>query len=190
MTRCCIVLIFTAALSMAQSKHSKNWPSDAWLMQNYRFAPPPAPGEIKPVGPALGQLQEIQNTTLNILRKANFDGDYEAALAAAAQATATAQMIGALTGEFRPAMPPPQRPAVEQQQKREEAPTYLIAFQDDSVVTATEVWADRLMLHYRTAQGAHEQVRLDRVDWKTSEQLNRRKREDVPVRSVRAGLPQ
>jgi hypothetical protein len=185
MTRCCLVLFFTVATSFAQTKE----PSDAWLMQNYRFAPPPAPGEIRPVSPALGQLQEIQNTTLNILRKANFDGDYEAALAAASQATATAQLIGALTGEFKPPMAPTQHPAVEQHQNSDEAPHYLIAFKDDTVVTATEVWADRLMLHYRTTQGAHEQVRLDRVDWKTSEELNRRDKEEVPVRSVQARLP-
>src|SRR5919205_3167439 len=101
MMRCCMVLFFTAAITLAQTKE----PSDAWLMQNYRFAPAPAPGEIRAVSPALGQLQEIQNTTLNILHKANFAGDYEAALAAAAQATATAQLIGALTGELKP---PPQ----------------------------------------------------------------------------------
>src|SRR5436190_23574467 len=122
MKRYWMVLLFTSVISMAQIKE----PSDAWLMQNYRFAPPPAPGEIRPAGPALGQLQEIQNTTLNILHKANFAGDYEAALAAAAQATATAQLIGALTGEMKP--PPQQsRPAVEEQ-KKAEPPRYLIAF--------------------------------------------------------------
>jgi hypothetical protein len=166
MTRCLIVLFCTAAISLAQTKE----PSDAWLMRNYRFAPAPAPGEIRPVGPALGQLQEIQNTTLNILRKANQVGDYEAALAAAAQATATAQLIGSLTGEMKP---PQQmsRPTGEGQRKTDE-PVILIAFKDDTIQAATAVWADRLMLHYRTRQGAHEQVRLDRVDWKLSEELN------------------
>ena len=177
MTRCCMVLFFTAAMLLAQTKE----PSDAWLMQNYRFAPPPAPGEIRPVGPALGQLQEIQNTTLNILRKANLYGDFEAALAAAAQATATAQLIGALTGEMKPPMPPSQRPAIEQQKKPGEPPTYLIAFKDDTIQAATEVWADRLMLHFRTPQGAHEQVRLDRVDWKLSEELNRRRKAESGI---------
>ena len=93
MTRCCIVFFFTA-ISLAQTKE----PSDAWLMKNYRFAAAPAPGDIRPVSLALGQLQEIQNPTLNILHKANYAGDYEAALAAAAQAMATAQLIGSLTG--------------------------------------------------------------------------------------------
>ena len=184
MTRCCIVFFFTAAISLAQTKQ----PSDAWLMQNYRFARPPAPGEVRQLSPALSQLQEIQNTTLSILHKANYDGDYEAALAAAAQATATAQLIGALTGEVKP---PAQmsRPASDEQEKTE-SPIYLIAFKDDSIQAATAVWTDRLMLHYTTRQGAHEQVRLDRVDWQLSENLNRQRKDDVPARPVRAGLPQ
>jgi hypothetical protein len=169
MNRCCLVFFCTAALSLAQSKE----PSDAWLMKNYRFAHPPAPGEIKPVGPALWQLQEIQNTTLNILRKANLDGDYEAALAAAAQATATAQLIGMLTGELRPA-PQATRPTAGEGQKTQ-PPNYLIAFKDDSIQEATAVWKDSLMLHYTTPRGGHEQVRLDRVDWKLSEELNRQR---------------
>jgi hypothetical protein len=187
MNRCCIVFFFTA-VSLAQIKE----PSDAWLMRNYRFARPPAPGEIKPVGPALAQLQEIQNTTLNILHKSNYDWDYEAALAAAAQATATAQLIGALTGEFRPAAPPPPQapgPAVYEQEKTEPR-LYLVAFTDNTIQAVTAVWADRLMLHYMTRQGAHEQVRLDRVDWKLSEQLNRQQRDEEPAKPVRAGLSQ
>src|ERR1019366_3007833 len=106
MIRCCAVFLFTTAICLAQTRE----PSDAWLMQNYRFAPPPAPGEIKPVSPVISQLQEIQNTTLNILHKAEFAGDYEAALAAAAQATANAQLLGAISGELKPPMP--NRPAV------------------------------------------------------------------------------
>lgn len=178
MTRCCLVFFCTTVISLAQTKA----PSDAWLMQNYRFAPAPQPGEIRPVSPAIGQLQEIQNTTLNILRKADFAGDYEAALAAAAQATATAQLIGSLTGELKP---PPQmsRPANEHEQKAE-PPLLLIAFKDDSIQSATAVWADKLMLHYRTMQGVHEQVRLDQVNWKLSEELNEKRREVAPVRSA------
>jgi len=175
MNRCCFVLFCTAALSFAQSKE----PSDAWLMRNYRFAPPPAPGEIRPVSPALGQLQEIQNTTLNILRKANLEGDYEAALAAAAQATATAQLIGALTGDLKPPPQTTNRPAALEQMETEK-PRYLIAFKNDTVQEATAVWKDELMLHYTTPQGGHEQVRLDRVDWKLSEELNQRRKQSAP----------
>ena len=66
---------------------------------------------------------------------------------------------------------------------------YLIAFKDETIQEATAVWKDRLMLHYTTPQGGHEQVRLDRVDWKLSEQLNRERKEAGPVRPVQAGLP-
>ena len=138
-------------------------------MRNYRFVPPPAPREMEPVSPVIAQLQEIQNTTLNIRRKANFAGDFEAALAAAAQATATAQIIGNLSGQLKP--PPQVRPSATEQQKPD-GPLYLIADKDGSIQAASAVWTDRLMLHYLTLEGGHEQVRLDRVDWKLSTELN------------------
>lgn len=167
------VFFLTAATCFAQSRE----PSDAWLMQNYRFAGPPAPGEIPQVSPTVAQLQEIQNTTLSILRKADFAGDFEAALAAAAQATATAQLIGAVTGQLRPPQPPapqPPPPAAKDPAPRDPA-AYLIALQDRTIQPASEVWADGPMLHYLTPQGAHGLVRLDRVDWKLSAALNRKR---------------
>jgi hypothetical protein len=167
MIRCCAVFLFTTAICLAQTRE----PSDAWLMQNYRFAPPPARGEIKPVSPVISQLQEIQSTTLSILHKADFAEDYEAALAAAAQATANAQLIGAISGELKP--PTLTRPAVETEQPKTEPPIYLIAFKDDTIQAVTAVWTDHLMAHYITRTGAHEQVRLDRLDWKRSAELNR-----------------
>jgi hypothetical protein len=166
MIRCCAMFLYTTAMCLAQTRE----PSDAWLMQNYRFAPPPAPGEIRPVSPVISQLQEIQNTTLNILHKANVAGDYEAALAAAAQATANAQLMGAISGELKP--PTPNRPAAATEPKTE-PPIYLIAFKDDTIQAVTAVWTDHLMAHYITRTGAHEQVRLDRLDWKRSAELNR-----------------
>jgi hypothetical protein len=163
---CYASLFFLAAATcFAQSRE----PSDAWLIENYRFAGPPAPGEIPQVSPTVAQLQEIQNTTLSILRKANFAGDYEAALAAAARATATAQLIGALTGQLKPPQPAPP-PAKEPAPKAPAA--YRIALEDRTIVTAPKVWSDGTVLHYLTPQGAHGQVRLDRVDWKLSAALN------------------
>src|SRR4051794_37010222 len=88
-TLACSFLFLAGGVCRAQS-------SDNWLMQNYRFTGPPAPGEIRPTDPVISELQEIQNTTMAILRKANFAGDYEAALAAAAQATANAQLRGTI----------------------------------------------------------------------------------------------
>jgi hypothetical protein len=161
------VLTLTTATCLAQSPVSH----DAWLMRNYKFVPPPAP-QAEPVNPVVAQLQEVQNTTLNILRKANFAGDFEAALAAAAQATATAQLIGNLTGQWKP--PQPTRPTATGQQKAG-APLYLIAENDGTIQAASAVWTDSLMLHYLTPRGGHEQVRLDRIDWKLSAELNRRR---------------
>ena len=167
------VFLLTAAVSPAQTKE----PGDAWLMRNYHFVEGPAPGEIRPVSPAMAQLEEIQNTLLNILRKANFAGDYEAALAAAAQAAANARLMGTLTGEWKP-LPPPRGASTDQ--PRREPPVYLVAFKNQPVQEATAVWRDNLMLHYKTRQGAHEQVRLDLVDWKLSTELNRARGLSVP----------
>src|SRR6266481_4716648 len=88
-TLTCSFLVLAGGVCRGQS-------SDNWLMQNYHFAGPPAPGEIRPTDPVVSELQDIQNTTMAILRKANFAGDYEAALAAAAQATANAQLRGTI----------------------------------------------------------------------------------------------
>jgi hypothetical protein len=171
MSRCCLVLIFTGAICLAQTRE----PSDAWLMQNYRFAPPPAPGEPATQSSAVSQLQEVQATTLGILHRANLDGNYDAALAAARQAAANAQMLGIMTGEWKPPAQParPVRPAEAAPERKPEAPTWLIAFKDRSVQAAEKIWADKLMLHYITRTGAHEQVRLDLVDWERSTELNR-----------------
>jgi hypothetical protein len=159
------LVLLASANCFAQSSE----PSDAWLMKNYRFAPAPSPGEIQQVSPALGQLQSIQNTTLSILRKANFSGDYETALAAAAQAAFTAQLIGTLTGQMKP--PDPRQSSAAGIAKRDSL-VYLIAFKDNTIRAATAVWTDRLMAHYITREGAHEQVLLDLVDWRLSAELN------------------
>src|SRR6266481_3463030 len=97
----CSVLVLTTGVSPAQSSRS----GDNWLMQNYRFAGPPAPSELRPTDPVVSELQEIQNTILAILRKANFAGDFEAALAATAQATANAQLRHAIAERQQGAQP-------------------------------------------------------------------------------------
>lgn len=161
------VLFLIAAASSGKSAE----PSPSWLMRNYRFAPPPAPRETEPAGPVVAQMQDIQNTTLSILRKANFAGDFEAALAAAAQAMANAQLIGMVTGQLKPLH---QTQATAADQPKHEPPVYMLAFQDHRIQGVTAIWRDRLMLHYLTVQGAHEQVRFDSVDWKLSAELNAR----------------
>jgi hypothetical protein len=157
------VLLATAAgACFAQTSESGN----SWLMQNYRFTAPPSADELQGVNPTLADLQEIQNATLSMMHKAKIAGDFEAALAAGAQAAANAQLIANLSGQLKNAHPPaaPPKPLPSH---------FLIALQDHTVHPASAVWADRLMLHYTTREGAHEQVRLDRVDWKLSAELNR-----------------
>src|SRR5262252_7286070 len=133
-------LALTAGFCFAQS----NRPRDYWLMQNYRFAGPPPAGERGTVDPALAQLQDIQNTTLAILRKANFAGDYEAALAAAAQAAANAQLIGAILERQQHT---PQANKTSADETKPKAAVYLIALRDQSIQAATSYWTDAKMLH-------------------------------------------
>ena len=162
-----LVFGLAACACLAQSRE----PDDSWLMKNYRFAGVPAPGEIPQVSPTVAQLEEIQNTVLSILRKADFASDFEAALAAAAQATANAQLMGAVTGQLKPPQPPAPGP---RDQNPPGPAKYLIALRDRSIEAASAVWMDRLMLHYLTPGGAHVQVRLDQVDWQRSAELSRR----------------
>ena len=69
---------------------------DAWLMQNYRFTGPPPPGEARPAVDPLSEIREVQSTVRFIMRQAEFEGDYEDALVAAAQAVANAQLMGGI----------------------------------------------------------------------------------------------
>jgi hypothetical protein len=163
------VLILSGGISWAQSSE----PRDAWLMKNYRFTGPPPAGTIRPTDPVLSELREIQNTVLAILRKANFGEypDYGAALAAAAQATANAQLIGAITERLQS----PQARAASAELKSDARP-YLIAFKDHTLEAATAYWVDSSMLHYMTLTGAHVQVRLSLVDRSLSMELNRQRK--------------
>src|SRR5438128_2613359 len=102
----CTALTVTAGIAAAQASE----PRDAWLMRNYRFTGPTASGETQPTDPG-AELEDIQRTVLAILRKSNFAGDYEAALAAAAQAAANVQMKAALRERKRTTTQTPPRPA-------------------------------------------------------------------------------
>jgi hypothetical protein len=174
-----LVLSFlVCSVCFAQSRE----PDNSWLMQNYHFAGAPAPGTIPQSCPLVAQLQEIQNTILSIMRKADFAWDFEGALAAAEQATATAQLIGEITGELKPPQPPgpmpppPMQPlpdGAKSSKPQRDGAHYLVALKDGTVETASTVSMDHRMLHYLTPQGAHVQVRLDLVDWKRTAELNR-----------------
>jgi hypothetical protein len=105
------------------------------------------------------------------MRKANFGQDYEAALAAAAQAAANAQLIGVITERLESAT----AAKTTADETKSDTPTYLIALKDHTIVLASAYWTDKLMLHYMTPQGAHVQIRLDLVDVDLSTRLNREK---------------
>jgi hypothetical protein len=153
---------------------------DAWLMQNYRFTGPPPPGEVRPVVDPLSEINEVQSTLRLIMRRAEFDRDYEAALAAAAQATANAQLIGAII-EHRQAVQASQAaqtgPAAKSAAEEAEPPAqfFLIALKDKTINAAAAYWVDGPMLNYITQQGVHVIVRLDLVDRGLSRELNRQR---------------
>jgi hypothetical protein len=156
-----LILVPLIGVSRAQSAP----PHDAWLMQNYRFTGPPPPSEARPVDPVLTELQEIQSTVRTILRRAKLEGDYEAALAAAAQAAANAELIGAIAKKQQDA----------QTEAQSLAQYFLIALKDKTINAVTSYWVDGLMLNYVTLQGVHVMVRLDLVDRALSRDLNRQR---------------
>ena len=169
-----LILIPLIGVSRAQSPPAH----DAWFMQNYRFAGPPPPGELKSVDPVLAELREIQSKVMTIVRRAKLERDYEAALAAAAQAVANAQLIGAMTERQQAAQ------AVEVAKSGELAKSatdeaqsppqfFLIALKDRTINAVTSYWVDGHMLNYITLPGAHVMVRLDLVDLGLSRELNR-----------------
>jgi hypothetical protein len=96
-----LLAVFAGSVCWAQAHDGH----DRWLMQNYKFVGPPAPGSIQPVSPAVRDLREIQNRLLSIMWRASIYGDAEAALAAAAQAAANAQLLERMTGQARPVQP-------------------------------------------------------------------------------------
>src|SRR5215471_1990940 len=157
---------------MAWASHAQsNTPQGAWLMQNYRFTGPPAPREVRPIDAALVEIRGMQSTLRNLMSRARFDGDYETALAAAAQIVANAQLIGAIAERAQaPQDAPVAKPAAEEAQST--APIVVIALKDKSINAAKTYWVDGRMLNYITLQGAHVIVKLDLVDKGLSGQLN------------------
>jgi VWFA-related protein len=146
-------------------------PRASWLMQNYRFTGPPPASESRAIDPVVFELRQIQNTVLAILRKTDFAKDYEAALAAAAQATANAQLIGSLTERQHPLTT--EKTATTALEPT--SPIYLIALKDKTIDAATSYWMEGFVLNYITLQGAHVIVRLDLVDRSFSRELNRQR---------------
>jgi len=167
-------LIFTTLIvSGGAFRAQATEPRDAWLMRNYHFTGPPPQGSVAPADPVVTELQQIQDMLLSIMRKADFAEDYEAALAAAAQAAENAQVIGAIRERLASAAAA--KAIADEAKSKTSGPVYFIAFKDHTVETATRYWRDSLMLHYMTPEGAHVQVRPDLVDRDLSIRLNRAK---------------
>jgi hypothetical protein len=173
-----VILLPLVAVSRAQSTS----PHDAWLMQNYRFTGPPPPGEVKPTDPVLMELRGLQSTIRSILGRARSEGDYETALAAAAQAVANAQLMGAIIEHQQAAQAAQTAQATKSAtaEAQSPAPFFLIALKDKTINTASSYWVDGSMLNYVTVQGVHVIVRLDLVDRGLSRDLNRQR--DVEFR--------
>ena len=169
----CAVLAYGAAISSLQAQ-SRN----AWILKNYHFPGPPPAGSIQPEDPVVSELRQIQSTLLSIMRKADFAEDYEAALAFATQAAATAQLIGTINARLQ-SVPP--KTTAEDVNSSPPTPTYALAFKDHSIEAATSYWTDDLMLHYMTRQGAHVQVRRNLLDRDLTIRLNRMKNLDFSL---------
>jgi hypothetical protein len=112
----------------------------------------------------LARLAELQNHTLNILQKAQSNGDLHAALGAVSEARANIELMAALSGLLpaRETAPPGNPPIV-----------YLIAFKDHVIRAAVAYSVEGTTLYYTTPQGAHEQAPLDTIDAAFSQELNR-----------------
>lgn len=132
----------------------------SWLESGYHLAGPPTSVPMPPADPILGQLQELQNQTLTILRKADFAGDLQTALDAIAQAQRTAEIMALVTGRLTPPQAPA-RPAL-----------YLIALKDQSIHAAAAYWVEGKTLHYLTRDGKQEEAPLDTVDRELTLRLN------------------
>jgi hypothetical protein len=112
----------------------------------------------------LARLVELQNYTISILQKAQFNGDLQTALGAVEQARANVELMAAVGGRLPvPGTARPGGPAT----------GYLIAFKDHVIRVATAYSVEGTTLYYTTPQGTREQAPLDSVDAAFSEQLNR-----------------
>lgn len=183
-TLICVVLVAGAGTLRAQVSP----PRQTSAMQGYTFTGPQPPASIDATDAVLSKLQQIQSTLLSIMHKLDFEEDYGGAIAAAQQATETAQLIGAITERLELAKRFAACPGTmamtehgqsktsgDEENSKSSPPLYLIAFKDHTVETATQYWTDGLMLHYMTTHGAHVQVRLGLVDRSLSLKLNREK---------------
>jgi hypothetical protein len=144
-------MLLAGGIGYAQSNH--------WTEHTQTTGVTDASGEA-----LLARLVELQNYTLSILQKAQFNGDLQTALGAVEQARANVELMAAVGGRLP--VPGTVRPG-------SPATVYLIAFKDHVIRAATAYSVEGTTLYYTTPQGTREQAPLDSVDAAFSEQLNR-----------------
>jgi hypothetical protein len=111
----------------------------------------------------LEQLQELHTQALALSRKAEFDGDYQAALAAAWEARAAVESIAMLTARA------PARAA-----DQTSTPIVPLAFKDGTARPVRAYWTSGGVLYLVTLEGKTEQISPDRVDWNLTQEWNAR----------------
>ena len=144
-------MLFAGGMGYAQSNH--------WKEHTQTTGVTDAGGEA-----LLARLVELQNYTLSILQKAQFNGDLQTALGAVEQARANVELMAVVGGRLP--VPGTSRPGGP-------ATVYLIAFKDHVIRAATAYSAEGPTLYYTTLEGTHERAQFDSVDRELSEQLNR-----------------
>jgi hypothetical protein len=154
---------------------------EAWLKQNYRFTGPPAPGTVQPTDPVVSELWRVQDDIRWIYWRAKSYDDFPTALVAAGQMGANAMAIAGVKEREEEAAAAKEAAAAAKAYAAQAranaaanapAPLYLIAFLDHTIAAATRYWTDGPTLHYVTAEGTHQQARLDQVDRSLSARLN------------------
>ena len=167
----CVLMISAAGVSRGQC-------GDSWLMKNYRFTGPPPAGTVIPTDPVISELSGIQSKLRAMVRRAYSDEYYDAALAAAAQASSNAQLMGVIGERLaqQPQAATAPKTASNEAASQGSNPPYLIALKDLTIDIALAYWQDRDMLNYITVQGSHVIVRMDQVDFRVTNELNRQRK--------------
>lgn len=162
---CALLLIAGAGFSVPAQKlpETPDW------MRGYHYAKPdltPRPPEGTRPEDILAQLADIQSTTLAILRKSDFSGDWDIALGAAMEARANAGLMGLVGNSLARAQAP----------QAARAPVfYLLAFKNQTVQIAQAYWVQDGTLHYVSRDNKEAQAPLASLDVPFTIELNRQR---------------
>ena len=166
----CVWALLLISVAGFAREHGQTMPeTPAWLQGGYHHTTPdlrPRPPEGTRPEDILAQLADVQDTTLNILRKSNYSGDWDIALFAAMEARANAGMMSAVGSDIARAQMAQARPA---------AAFYLLAFKNQTVQVANAYWVTDSTLHYVTRENKEVSAPLDSVDVPFTIELNRQR---------------